>query len=73
MVHIMVLLDVIIEPFAVHYGLWIWKGRVLPSIANYVAWFFGGCIVTSIWLNFWQKTENCKFCPQNGRNKREKC
>ena len=53
---LMVLLDVVIEPFAVHYGLWIWKGRVLPSLANYVAWFFGGCVVTTIWLNFWQKT-----------------
>ena len=54
----MVLLDVIIEPFAVHYGLWIWKGRVLPSMANYLAWFLGGCIVTSIWLRFWQKPAN---------------
>ena len=52
----MVLLDVIIEPFAVHYGLWTWKGRVLPSIVNYIAWFFGGCIVTSIWLRFWKRT-----------------
>lgn len=58
---LMVLLDVIIEPFAVHYGLWIWKGRVLPSLANYVAWFFGGCIVTAIWLNFWQKTSDLRF------------
>ena len=39
----MVLLDVLIEPFAVYYGLWVWEGRVLPSLANYVAWFFGGC------------------------------
>ena len=54
----MVLLDVIIEPFAVHYGLWIWEGRVLPSIVNYIAWFFGGCIVTSIWLRFWKMTAN---------------
>lgn len=58
---LMVLLDVIIEPFAVHYGLWIWKGRVLPSLANYVAWFFGGSIVTAIWLNFWQKTADLRF------------
>ena len=58
---LMVLLDVIIEPFAVHYGLWIWKGRVLPSLANYVAWFFGGCIVTTIWLNFWQKTSDLRL------------
>lgn len=49
----MVLLDVLIEPFAVYFGLWVWEGRVLPSIINYVAWFFGGCIVTSIWLRFW--------------------
>ena len=54
----MVLMDVIIEPFAVHYGLWIWKGRVLPSIVNYIAWFLGGCIVTSIWLRFWKMTAN---------------
>ncbi|HAB90291.1 MAG TPA: carotenoid biosynthesis protein [Bacteroidetes bacterium] len=55
---LMVLLDVIIEPFAVHYGLWVWKGRILPSIANYIAWFFGGCIVTLIWLGFWRKPAN---------------
>lgn len=55
---LMVLLDVIIEPFAVHYGLWIWKGRILPSIVNYIAWFFGGCIVTLIWLGFWRNPAN---------------
>ena len=60
---LMVLLDVFIEPFAVHYGLWIWKGRILPSIANYIAWFFGGCIVTAIWLHFWQKTNNQQNLP----------
>ncbi len=62
---LMVLLDVIIEPFAVHYGLWIWKGRVLPSIANYVAWFFGGCIVVTIWLRFWQKANNVQNISPN--------
>ena len=50
----MVLLDVLIEPFAVYYGLWVWEGRVLPSLANYVAWFFGGCVVINIWLRFWK-------------------
>ena len=68
---LMVLLDVIIEPFAVHYGLWIWKGRVLPSIVNYIAWFVGGCLVTAIWLRFWQKTENLqKSSSKLGETKR---
>ena len=49
----MVLLDVLIETFAVYFGLWVWEGRVLPPLVNYVAWFFGGCIVISIWLRFW--------------------
>lgn len=36
---LMVALDVLIEPFAIKYGLWSWKHPEVPFL-NYIAWFF---------------------------------
>lgn len=35
---LMTLIDVFIEPFAIHHGLWVWADTEVP-FANYVAWF----------------------------------
>lgn len=37
---IMVLLDIFIEPVAIEYDFWIWQGRELPPIQNFVGWWF---------------------------------
>ncbi len=31
-------IDVLIEPFAIRYGLWVWESTSVP-LANYLAWF----------------------------------
>jgi putative membrane protein len=33
-----VLLDLVIEPVAIHFGFWTWHGAV-PPLQNYIAWF----------------------------------
>lgn len=48
----MTLLDVLIEPFAIHFGLWHWYGSY-PPLQNYLAWFVAGTLlgVIFLWLN----------------------
>jgi putative membrane protein len=35
---LMVVYDLVLEPFAIHYGMWSWTEQV-PPIQNYLAWF----------------------------------
>lgn len=41
----MVGLDVLLEPFAVRHGLWIWTEGLLPGWENYAAWFLVGLLI----------------------------
>lgn len=41
---LMVLLDYLIEPFAIQYDLWQWQNNTIP-IQNYIAWFVVGFIM----------------------------
>lgn len=36
---LMVLIDILIEPFAIRYDLWAWHSDTIP-LQNYLAWFF---------------------------------
>lgn len=45
----MTLLDVLIEPFAIRFGLWHWYDAPVP-LQNYVAWFITGSILGGIFL-----------------------
>lgn len=45
------LLDVLIEPVAIHYDFWSWKGNVIP-LFNYVCWFCFSFVFTFINLKF---------------------
>lgn len=35
---LMVVYDIVLEPFAIHYGMWTWE-EVTPPIQNYLTWF----------------------------------
>ena len=41
---LMLSLDILIEPIAIHYGFWIWDGNIVP-LQNYIGWFFVGFLL----------------------------
>jgi putative membrane protein len=45
----MVLLDVLIEPAAMHWDFWQWTGNQVPA-QNYVAWWGFSCLFCAGWL-----------------------
>ncbi len=55
---LMVLLDVLLEFFAVKHQLWIWKDRTYPSIQNFAGWFFVSLLTHSTFRFLVKKTEN---------------
>ncbi len=54
---LMVLMDVLIEPFAIRYDLWAWEGNVIP-LQNYVAWF-GVALLLQLPFHY------CRFAEKN--------
>ncbi len=44
---IMVFIDIFLEPFAIHFGLWLWKNNHIP-LQNYAGWF----VVSAVMLGF---------------------
>lgn len=44
---LMTLFDLMIEPFAIHYGLWEWRASSVP-IRNYASWFLIGLILNLV-------------------------
>lgn len=48
---LMVIYDIVLEPFAIFYGMWTWEGG-LPPVQNYIAWFVISFIFTTIvWMS----------------------
>lgn len=45
----MTLTDLLIEPFAVRFGLWHWYGEPVP-LQNYFAWFVAGSVMAAVFL-----------------------
>lgn len=45
----MTLLDVLIEPFAIRFGLWHWFDAPVP-VQNYVAWLITGSLMAAVFL-----------------------
>lgn len=45
----MTLLDVLIEPFAIRFGLWHWFDAPVP-LQNYVAWLITGSLMAAVFL-----------------------
>lgn len=45
---LLVLYDVLLERFAVRYGLWSWAGGSVP-LQNYAGWFFVSLLLASLW------------------------
>jgi len=43
---ILVVYDVVLEPFAIQYDLWVWAGSGVPPIQNFVAWGLTALILT---------------------------
>jgi putative membrane protein len=41
---LMVLMDILIEPFAIHYNLWVWENGD-PPMQNYMAWFVVSLVI----------------------------
>lgn len=46
----LVLFDFLLEPFAIHAGLWQWNSSKIPNY-NYVSWFIVGSILSIIYQN----------------------
>lgn len=53
----MVLLDLIIEPVAIHLDFWTWFDRPIP-IQNYVGWWLIAAVLLSIWYGLPFRKEN---------------
>jgi bisanhydrobacterioruberin hydratase len=45
---LMLLLDLIIEPVAIHYSFWTWESSIVPA-SNYAAWFAISLFLSAIW------------------------
>ena len=45
---LMVILDFIIEPVAVHYSFWTWEASTIP-LSNYIAWFVVSIFISAAW------------------------
>jgi len=58
---IMVLIDFLIEPVAIHFNWWNWK-NTLPDLYNYLGWFFTSVLIFTIYfqLNFGKKNNLSK-------------
>jgi uncharacterized membrane protein len=41
---VLVLYDLFLESFAIHFNLWAWEGSGIPPVKNYIAWFLIGFI-----------------------------
>lgn len=44
-------LDLIIEPVAVHYGMWTWYG-IKPPLQNYIAWFAAAAALGAVFERY---------------------
>jgi len=55
-----VLMDLLIEQVAVHYGLWDWKIGEIP-LYNYVCWFIFGAIFAYVYLRFQEEKNKTAF------------
>ena len=53
----MVLVDLLLEPFAIRHGLWVW-GALQPPLQNYLAWFAVGVVVQFAYSQFRVHTTN---------------
>lgn len=54
---LLVMLDVIIEPVAIDWGMWSWAIVEVP-LQNYLAWWIIGFILMLIFFHFYQKSTN---------------
>lgn len=55
-----VLMDLLIEQVAVHYGLWDWKIGEIP-LYNYVCWYIFGAIFAFVYLQFQEEKNKTAF------------
>ncbi len=62
---LMALADVILEPFAIRHGLWVWHAQAHPPLQNYLAWFVTAWIIQQCMRYFGikpgGKAETCYF------------
>lgn len=54
---LMLLMDVLIEPFAIRHGLWVWEAGN-PPLQNYLAWFGISCLLMLVFQRSFKKTTN---------------
>lgn len=54
---LMVLLDLLIEPVAVHFDFWQWDGGHIP-IKNYFGWFILSCLIQTVGLIIYPESNN---------------
>ena len=58
---VMVIYDLLLEPFAIHFGMWGWDGTHVP-LQNYIAWFLISLFIFSLLALLKIKIEN-KIAP----------
>ena len=54
---VLVLLDFIIEPVAIDWGMWTWAASDIP-LQNYIAWWLIGFIMMLIFFQFYKNSTN---------------
>lgn len=54
---LMTLMDVLIEPFAIHNKLWLWTSEVVPY-ENYLSWFFIALVLFALAYKLLEKEKN---------------
>lgn len=54
---LLVLLDLLIEPVAIHFDYWHWADSAVPMM-NYICWFAVGCIMLTMFEIFRFKKQN---------------
>lgn len=54
---LMVGLDVLIEPVAMHYDFWQWEGNEIP-IQNYIGWLVVAFMIHAVWFTFYTIRKN---------------
>ncbi len=55
---LLVLLDILLEFFAVKHQLWVWENRAYPPFQNFAGWFLVGCITHFIFRISIKKSNN---------------
>lgn len=59
---LMVLMDALIEPFAIRYGLWVWDAGH-PPVQNYIGWFAVGAVAQYAYHRWASQSNNPVAIP----------